>query len=108
MYVSAILLKNLTLKVVRRAYFNNQVTSCDHTIAYALLDFVVVDVKVMINYLAARKLCHAKKYAGVMRHAVHASGCTILYFIRPHIAFIIFSVFYIYDAVGISAIPQSC
>ena len=43
----------------------------------------------MINYIADRKLRHAKSHFDVMRFAVHASGCTILYFIRPHIFFIV-------------------
>ena len=62
----------------------------------------------MINYFAARKLRHAKRHFDVMRREVHASGRTILYFIRTHLQFLLFSMFYLYQYVGSSDIPQAC
>ena len=80
----------------------------DHFIAYTRIAFVIVDMETVINYLAAIKLWHAKSNFDVMRHGVHACDCTILYFVRPHIAFILFRVFNFYHAVGSSAIPKAC
>ena len=65
-------------------------------------------MEAMINDLAARKLRNAKSHFEVMRLVVQVRSYTILYFIRTHHAFIEFSVFYIYHAVGSSAITQAC
>ena len=86
----------------------HHVTVYDHIIAYARLAFVIIDMEAMLNYLAARKFQDAKWHFNISFRSVHASGCTILYFIRPHIEFIMFSVFYLYHTFGSSAIPQAC
>ena len=80
----------------------------DHVIDYARIVLVVIDMEEMINNLSARKLCFVKNHLDVMRCAVHASRCTILYFIIPHLVFIIFSVFYLYHTISSSDIPQEC
>ena len=43
-----------------------------------------------------------------MRCKIHASCCAILYFIGPHIEFIMLSVLSFYHAAGSYAIPQAC
>ena len=80
----------------------------DHVIAYALLALVVVDIEAIISYLAARKLWHANRHFDVMRCAVYAVGCAILYFIIPYLEFLVFIVFSLYHAVGSSDIPHAC
>ena len=65
----------------------------DHVIAYALLAFVGIGMEVMLNYLSARELWHKRIHFYVMCRAVHASGWTILYVVKPHHVFIVFSVF---------------
>ena len=65
-------------------------------------------MKAVLNYIAARELWHAKRHLAVMRHAVQPCNCTIFYFIRPHLALILFNVFYFNHAIGSSAIPQAC
>ena len=65
-------------------------------------------MEAMIDYLSAGKLRHAKRKFDVTLRAVHASGITIFYFIRPHLEFIVFSMFYLYHTVGRSAITQAC
>ena len=107
MYSSVIPLKVLTLKVNCQAYLYRKVTDYDHVIAYARLTFVVISMESMINYLDARKFRHTKMHFDIMCRAVQARGWTIFYFIRPHIAYIMFSVFYIYHAVGRSDISQA-
>ena len=62
----------------------------------------------MINYLAARKLRHEKRHFDVMRRVLYASDYTIIYFIRQHLALIMFSVFYFNCDVGSYDITQSC
>ena len=108
MYSSAIPLKYLTLEVVCKYYLYHQITVYDRFIAYSQLVFFVINVKSMINYLAARKLRHAKIHFNIMCHAIHTSGCTILHFIRPHLAFLMFSVFFLYNSAGSSYIAQVC
>ena len=108
MYSSAILLKYLTLKFSREAYLYHQVPVYDHIIAYDQLAFIVMNVKVMINYLAAREFRHAKRYFNIMSSTIHASGCAILYSISPHLAFIMLSISSFYHTVGSSAITQAC
>ena len=54
MYSSAIPLKDLTLKFVRKASLYHKVTAYYHIIAYARFAFIVINAKAMINYLAAR------------------------------------------------------
>ena len=48
------------LKVGRHASLYHKFTAYAHVIAYARPTFVVFDMEVMINYIAARKICHAK------------------------------------------------
>ena len=60
MYSSAISLKYLTIKVIHEAYMYHQVTTYNHITAYSQIAFVVINVKLMINYCAARELRHAK------------------------------------------------
>ena len=57
----------------------------DHIIAYAQIAFFVIDMESMINYLDARKFQHEKRYFNIIGRTVHAIGCTILYFIGPHL-----------------------
>ena len=71
MYNSAILLKDMTLKIGRG-------TAYDHIIAYSHLAFLVINVEAMIDYLAARKFWHAKRYFNTMSCTVYDSICTIL------------------------------
>ena len=87
---------------------HHQVTAYNHGIDYYQIAFVVIDMEAMIIYLAARKLWHAKRHFDLTRRALYVSGCTIFYFIRPHLAPIMFSVFYLYHVDGNSAISQSC
>ena len=86
----------------------HQITAYDHVIAYYRLALVVIEMEAMINYLASIKLRHAKRHFDVMCHALHAIGFTIISFVRPHLAFIVFSVFYFNCAAGSSAVPQTC
>ena len=79
----------------------HQVTAYDHGIAYARFDFSVVDMEVVFNYLADRKLRHSKRQFDVMHRAAQPCVCTIFYFIIPHLAFIVFIVSYLYRAVGV-------
>ena len=51
-------------------------------------------MEAVFNFLAARKIQHTKRHFDIMRRAVHACGCTILYFVISHLAFIVFGVFY--------------
>ena len=67
--------------------------------------FLVVDMKAVLNYLADRELWQAKRHLDVMRCAVQPRGCTIFYFIRMNIVFIVFSILYFNHAVYSSAIP---
>ena len=108
MYCSATPLKDLIIKAGFQASLYHQVTAYDHVIAYSLITIVIVDMEVVINYLTARKLRNEKRHLDVMRHAIHACVCTIFYFVRPHLAFIVLSVSYFYHDVGISVILQSC
>ena len=108
MYSSAISLKDLMLKFGHQAYLYHQVMAYDHVIAYYRTSFVVIDMEVMINYLSATKIWHAKRHLDVMRCVVHSRGYSILYFMIPHFAFIVLSIFYLYYSVGRSTIPQSC
>ena len=78
MYSNAIILKDLTLKIVRGAFMYHEVTAYDRIIAYARLSFLVIDMKAMINYLDARKFRNAKRYFNIMSHSLHASVCIIL------------------------------
>ena len=50
MYSIAIPLKDLTLKIFRQAKMYHQVTAYYHIIAYAWLDFVILEMEAMINY----------------------------------------------------------
>ena len=88
MYSSAIQLKDLTIRIGLQYELYHQVTAYDHVIAYARLTFVITDMEVIINYLAARKSRHEKRHFSIICHALHVIGCTILYFIRPHLVFI--------------------
>ena len=108
MYSIAIPLKDLALEVRRQAYLYHQITAYYYGIAYARLALAVINMEAMINYLAVIKLRYAKSHFDVMPHEVHASGHTKFYFIIPHLAFILFSVFSLYSAAGISAISQLC
>ena len=45
MYSNAIILKDLTLKIVRGAFMYHEVTAYDRIIAYARLSFLVIDMK---------------------------------------------------------------
>ena len=78
----------------------HQVMAYDHFIAYNLLTFVIIEMEGMINDFAARKLRHAKRYFNIMSPTVHTSGCNKIYFIIPHIAFIILRMSPLYHAVG--------
>ena len=60
MYSSTIQFKELTLKIGRQTELYHQVTVYDHITAHAQLAFVLIDTEVMIDYLSARKLRHAK------------------------------------------------
>ena len=60
MYSSATPLEDLILKVSHEAYMYHQVTAYNHIIAYALIAFVFINMKDMINYLAAGELRYAK------------------------------------------------
>ena len=63
-------------------------------------------MKAVLNYLAARELLHAQSHLDAVRRAVQPCGCTIFYFIRLYIAFIVFNVSSFNHAIYISAIPQ--
>ena len=67
-----------------------------------------VDMKTVLNYLPAGELWHVKKHLDVIRLAVQPCGSNASYFIRPHLAFIVFSVFYFNHAVDSSDILQTC
>ena len=73
-----------------------------------LFTFVVFDMKAVLNYLAARELWNAQRHLDVMHRAVQPFSCTIFYFIRRNLAFIVFSMSYFIHAVNSSAIPQTC
>ena len=100
MYSSPITLKYLMLKVDREASLYHQVTDYDHIIAYYRLALVVINVKVMVNYLSAREFWHEKGYLNITSFTIHASGCAIIYFMRPHLVFIMIMVSSFYYAVG--------
>ena len=105
MYSSSIPLRYLKLRIDRQADLYHQVMAYDNIIAYSRLTFFVINMKAMINYLAARKFQHGKSHFNFISCSVHASGYTVIYFIRPHLLFIIFCVLSLYHAVGSSAIP---
>ena len=86
----------------------HKITAYDNITAYAQISLVIVDTEALIDYLAARKIRHAKRHFDAMSCAVHTSGCNIFYFVRTNIAFILFSVSYFYHDFGSSAIPQAC
>ena len=77
MYCSAIPLEYLMLKVGHQDYLYHQVTAYDHVIAYSQIAFFVVNMEAVINYLADRKIWHAKRHLDVMHCAVLYS--TLLY-----------------------------
>ena len=79
----------------------------DHVISYTQFAFFVVNMKTVINYLATGEIWYKKVHLDAMRRALQYCGCTILYFIGPHIVFIVFSMLYINHAVGSSATPQA-
>ena len=96
------------LKIGLRAQLYHQFTAYDNVIAYDQLYFVVVDMEAMLYYIDARGLCQSKQQFDVMHSSVQTCGCTIVYFVRPHLAFIVFSGYYFYRDVVSSAIPQAC
>ena len=108
MYIISIPLKDLRLKIGRRADLYHEVLAYDHITTYAQIAFAVIKMEAMINYIADRKFWHAKRHFNIMCCAVDNSICTILFFIRPHIAFIMIVVFSLYHIFGSSDIPQSC
>ena len=105
MYSSTTPLKELTLEIGHQAYLYHKATAYDYFIAYAQLNLLVIDMKATINYLAAGIIRHAILNFNIMCRAVHARGCNIIYFIRTHLALIIFGLFYLYHDVGSSATP---
>ena len=107
MYYSAIPLKELTFKPGRQAWLYHKVTAYDHVIAYDRLGFVVVNMEAIINYLASRNFRHTKIHFDVICREVQDICCTILYYFRPHLAFILFIVVSLYHDVGSSAIPNA-
>ena len=78
MYSSATPLKNLTLKVGRGAYLYHQIMAYNDIIAYGRLAFVVIKLKEMFNYIAARELRHEKRYFNIMSSTIHTIGSAIL------------------------------
>ena len=106
-YSSAITFKDLTIKVGREAELYHHVTAYDNIISYARISFVVIVVESMIIYHADRKLRHSKRHYNIMGRQIHVSRCTILYFIRTHLALIIYSVFSLYHGISTSDIPHA-
>ena len=65
----------------------HQVTAYDCVTSY-----VVVDMKAVLNNLAAGKIWHTNRHFGVMRRAIQTCGCTVFYFIRWPLEFVMFSI----------------
>ena len=82
--------------------------SYDTVVAYARFAFVVVNMKAVLNYISARELWHAQRHLDGMHCAVQPWGCTIIYFIRLHTEFILFSVSSFYRSSNSSAVPKTC
>ena len=55
MYSISIPLNEMAVKGGRQDELYHQVTAYDHTIAYARLTFVVIDMEAIIKFLTARK-----------------------------------------------------
>ena len=53
--------------------------SYDTVVAYARFAFVVVNMKVVLNYLAEREICNAQRNIEVMRHAIPPLCYILLY-----------------------------
>ena len=60
MYSISIPLNEMAVKGGRQDELYHQVTAYDHTIAYARLTFVVIDMEAMIIFFAARKTLACK------------------------------------------------
>ena len=76
------------LEFSRQAWMYHMVTDYDRVIAYAQLTFVVINIKLVLCSLYARKLWNAKWYLDIVCHVLQNCSSTLLVLVGMHSALI--------------------